>query len=191
MRLIYAYRNQYGKNFTFLYVFQIRQFSYEARFNVKVNDNPMMSPRGPTFLEFIKYILYFNKETQFWRDYEKQCSFCETKYDFILKYMHIIYFGKVEIKYICFVHRFENLPIEAKYMIDYLKLNPPLNHLNPSSLNSQLNSMELRCKYLSQLDGETLNDLNKKYQDDFYTLGYKTQLNLCNNINYTGVIEFD
>ena len=52
---------------------------------VNLENNPMADPLGPTFTEFVRYVLSPYPDDEHWKPFIEHCSLCNVKYDYILK----------------------------------------------------------------------------------------------------------
>nr|XP_045620422.1 uncharacterized protein LOC123771744 [Procambarus clarkii]XP_045620423.1 uncharacterized protein LOC123771744 [Procambarus clarkii] len=108
--------------------------------------NPFAAPLGPTFSEFVQFILDAKYDDEHWRTYEAHCSPCLIPFDFIL--------------------RFESLPEEGKLFIEYLNRTAQVRPRwdNPTQGTT---TGEVACSYYSQLSLPHMRKLYAKYKKDF------------------------
>ena len=57
----------------------------EDEIPVELEGNIYASPIGPTFEEFVKFVINTKLDDEHWSPYYKHCAICHVKYDFILK----------------------------------------------------------------------------------------------------------
>ncbi|XP_037783886.1 uncharacterized protein LOC119580056 isoform X2 [Penaeus monodon] len=120
---------------------------------VVLRGNPFASPVGPTFLEFVQYVIDSKHEDEHWRTYYSHCSPCLMDYDFVL--------------------RFESLYEEGKQFLEYINRTSQVQPRwdNPTSGGATNN--EIVCSYYSQLPFELMQKLADKYENDFVLFEYK------------------
>nr|XP_053645984.1 carbohydrate sulfotransferase 11-like [Cherax quadricarinatus] len=113
---------------------------------VVLPENPFATPLGPTFSEFVQYILDAHHDDEHWRTYEAHCSPCILPYDFIL--------------------RFESLPEEGKLFLEYLNRTGDVRPRwdNPTQ---GVKTGQVACSYFKQLPLPYVHMLYEKYKSDF------------------------
>ncbi|XP_068206933.1 carbohydrate sulfotransferase 12-like isoform X2 [Palaemon carinicauda] len=130
------------------------QVRAKIRAGVPVNlpGNPFAEPVGPTFSEFVQYVINAKQDDEHWRSYFVHCSPCHMTYQFVL--------------------RFEDINREGREFIEYLNRTSQveMHWENPTQGGS---TKEFVCSYYSQLTKETIKKLVKKYEKDFKLFEYK------------------
>ncbi|XP_018014307.1 carbohydrate sulfotransferase 12-like [Hyalella azteca] len=117
----------------------------------RVLGNPFANPVGPTFTEFIKYVVSKHSDDEHWTPYHHQCAPCSIDYNFILK--------------------FENLNKENAQFLQRLNAGADVGQ-RKDNIFSGPPTAEVACSYFSQLDTALLYQLTKKYEPDFKLFGY-------------------
>lgn len=52
---------------------------------VVMPNNPYANPVGPTFQEFVDFVISSLRDDEHWRPYNIHCASCHLNYDFILR----------------------------------------------------------------------------------------------------------
>ncbi|KAL7646631.1 UNVERIFIED_CONTAM: hypothetical protein RMT77_001882 [Armadillidium vulgare] len=122
---------------------------------VPLPKNPYTDPVGPTFEEFVRYIVHARMEDDHWRPYYIQCGMCHMVYDFVLK--------------------FENINEDSKIFIEYLNFTNVINTGWKNPTAGGRTTDEVVCSYLHQIDSQLLKDLLIKYEHDFKLFNYSPE----------------
>ncbi|KAK7078862.1 hypothetical protein SK128_007283 [Halocaridina rubra] len=120
---------------------------------VKLPGNPFAKPLGPTFPEFVAYILHAKHDDEHWRTYYDHCSPCHMDYHVIL--------------------RFENMFEEGKVFIEYLNRTAKVNMRWENPTEGGTTTNDVICSYYNQLSTEYIKELYLKYEKDFKLFEYK------------------
>ncbi|XP_063607251.1 carbohydrate sulfotransferase 12-like [Penaeus indicus] len=120
---------------------------------VVLRNNPFASPVGPTFLEFVQYVVDVKFEDEHWRTYYSHCSPCLMDYDFVL--------------------RFESLYQEGKQFLEYLNRTSQVQPRWDNPTSGGATNSEIVCSYYSQLPFDLMQKLADKYENDFLLFEYK------------------
>ncbi|XP_068207653.1 carbohydrate sulfotransferase 12-like [Palaemon carinicauda] len=123
-----------------------------AKLPVDLPGNPFAEPLGPTFSEFVQYVLSGRHTDEHWRPYYAHCSPCHISYQFVL--------------------RCEDIDRDGREFIEYLNRTSQVQMYweNPTKGGS---TKEFVCSYYSQLTKETVRKLITKYEYDFKLFEYK------------------
>ncbi|KAF2351584.1 Sulfotransferase [Trinorchestia longiramus] len=113
--------------------------------------NPFANPFGPTFTEFVNYVVSRHTDDEHWRPYHAHCAPCTLHYNFILK--------------------FENLSTEGNDFLRHLYGTSKIG-LPKENAYSGPPTADVICSYYSQLDAALLHKLVQKYQPDFDLFEY-------------------
>ncbi|KAK7065189.1 hypothetical protein SK128_002678 [Halocaridina rubra] len=172
---------RYYRNFpTNITTKQLAKYREEVKAKVIANQplvgmpgNPYAEPPGPTFPEFVKYILYRRFADDHWRTYNEHCSPCAMKYKFII--------------------RFENMDEEGKLFLHYLDRTASVNATiwaNPTKGGST--SKDIKCFYYKKLSYGTIQQIVTRYKTDLELFEYdpKEYLHCANDYNkfYNGSV---
>ncbi|XP_047741527.1 carbohydrate sulfotransferase 11 isoform X2 [Hyalella azteca] len=117
----------------------------------RVLGNPFANPVGPTFTEFIKYVVSKPADDEHWTPYHQHCAPCSIDYNFIL--------------------RFENIEEEGNFFRIFLDSPNSLPIKFTDAIDTPFSLAEV-CSYFSQLDKELLSRVVEVYRIDFHLFGY-------------------
>ncbi|XP_047470657.1 carbohydrate sulfotransferase 11-like isoform X2 [Penaeus chinensis] len=120
---------------------------------VVLRGNPFASPVGPTFLEFVQFVIDSKHEDEHWRTYDSHCSPCLMDYDFVL--------------------RFESLYQEGKQFLEYINRTSQVQPRWDNPTSGGATNTEIVCSYYSQLPFDLMQKLADKYENDFLLFEYK------------------
>ncbi|RXG54272.1 Carbohydrate sulfotransferase 10, partial [Armadillidium vulgare] len=114
--------------------------------------NPFANPIGPTFEEFVKFVLSYPTNDDHWRPYYIQCSLCHMDYHYVM--------------------RFENLANDSTNFLRVLNLsnNISINWDNPTAKGPTNDN--IGCTYFQQISKNLAFKLFKKYEHDFKLFNY-------------------
>lgn len=113
--------------------------------------NPYANPVGPTFTEFVQYVVGPYSDDEHWRPYHTHCAPCSIEYNFIL--------------------RFEDIDKESQLFLQYLEA-PPDVQARKENVFPGPPTAEVSCSYYSQLSPKLMLDLIRKYEPDFRLFEY-------------------
>ncbi|RXG72293.1 hypothetical protein Avbf_09683 [Armadillidium vulgare] len=102
---------------------------------VPLPKNPYTDPVGPTFEEFVRYIVHARMEDDHWRPYYIQCGMC---------------------------HMIENINEDSKIFIEYLNFTSVINTGWKNPTAGGRTTDEVVCSYLHQIDSQLLKDFKNK-----------------------------
>ncbi|RXG53180.1 Carbohydrate sulfotransferase 11 [Armadillidium vulgare] len=119
-----------------------------CKYSVPISSgNPFANPIGPTFEEFVKFVLSYPTNDDHWRPYYIQCSLCHMDYHYVM--------------------RFENLANDSTNFLRVLNLsnNISINWDNPTAKGPTNDN--IGCTYFQQISKNLAFKLFKKYEHDF------------------------
>ncbi|XP_042877396.1 carbohydrate sulfotransferase 9-like isoform X2 [Penaeus japonicus] len=120
---------------------------------VTLAGNPFAQPLGPTFREFVLFVLASRHVDPHWMEFHKQCAVCFFDYDFIIK--------------------FEKLQSEAVQFLDYLNRSAEFTLQKENSKRSNNDtSTETFCSFYGQISVRLIAQLVTKYEKDFKLFEY-------------------
>ncbi|CAL4098297.1 unnamed protein product [Meganyctiphanes norvegica] len=114
--------------------------------------NPYSSPFGPTFPEFVRFVLESPDEDNHWKPMYKLCSLCKIDFNIILK--------------------FENIYSESLSFINYLNYSSILDPRWDNPTNGGHTRSNQTCDYIKQLSIDTVKGLIEKYSNDLLLFQY-------------------
>lgn len=127
---------------------------------------------GPTFFEFVKYIIDNNRNHKFtkfdehWAPYHSFCTPCKVNFTIITKVETL----KRDTQYVIYQAGLESIllqPVKEKK----LRIKTIMNKAKDGK-----NTRKLLKKYFKQLDKQMLNDLLDIYGIDFEMFGYDSKM---------------
>ncbi|KAK3891716.1 hypothetical protein Pcinc_004404 [Petrolisthes cinctipes] len=121
---------------------------------VVMPSNPYANPVGPTFREFVDFVINAIIDDEHWRPHVVHCASCHMTYDFIL--------------------RFESLNTESKLFLQYLNRSGEAQPRWENSYQGAL-TVEITCDYFNQIDLKRINALYLKYYKDFKLYEYNPE----------------
>ncbi|XP_071535734.1 uncharacterized protein [Panulirus ornatus] len=123
----------------------------KAGLPVVLSDNPFAKPLGPTFEEFVQFVIDTRHDDEHWRTYFTHCAPCYVPYNFIL--------------------RFESLYEEGLEFLEYLN-RTSIIHPRWDNPTRGATTGEVFCSYFNQLSLEQIDRLCVKYERDFKLYEY-------------------
>ncbi|ROT71889.1 Carbohydrate sulfotransferase 11 [Penaeus vannamei] len=125
----------------------------QAGHPVTLSGNPFTNPLGPTFREFVLFVVASKHADPHWMEFHRQCAVCNFDYDFIIK--------------------FENLRGESEQFLDYLNRGSDfiLQRRN-SRRKPSGSSADPGCSLFSQISARLIRRLVAKYEKDFKLFEY-------------------
>ncbi|XP_076029929.1 carbohydrate sulfotransferase 11-like isoform X2 [Oratosquilla oratoria] len=130
---------------------------------IALRDNPYANPLGPTFIEFVKYVVTVRVDDEHWRPYNLHCSLCYINYDFIL--------------------RFENMYDESHHFITYINQTEKIKPRWDNPTKDGATNIDVSSQYFKQLPSYLIKLLIEKYRIDFdlFEYSYDEHLRLASD----------
>ncbi|CAL4084078.1 unnamed protein product, partial [Meganyctiphanes norvegica] len=116
-------------------------------------NNPYAQPLGPTFEEFLRFVIDPNKkDSKMWMPMHLSCSLCTIDYNFVLK--------------------FEDFTYESLDFLDNIGIMPDRNAFDYlPSLDGPIDPL-ITCKYFQKIGLEIIKNLIVKYHNDILLFDY-------------------
>ncbi|KAF2362582.1 Sulfotransferase [Trinorchestia longiramus] len=118
----------------------------------RIKGNPYANPVGPTFPEFVQFIINTREDDEHWRPFHSHCAACNINYDAILK--------------------FEYLYDDSVQFIELLNrtgtIQPRWDNLSQDGASTSA----VACAFFGQLTADLVQQLIRKYAKDFILYEY-------------------
>ncbi|XP_018023701.1 uncharacterized protein LOC108679561 [Hyalella azteca] len=119
----------------------------------RIKGNPYSNPIGPTFPEFVQFIINARQDDEHWRPYYTHCAACYIKYHAIL--------------------RFETLYDESIQFIEYLNRTGAIEPRWDNISSQGASTSAVACSLFKQLTVNLVQKLLQKYAKDFIYYEYQ------------------